>query len=156
VLLIWSPNYNTTSSMEHLSNFWFLNLIFIDFIKKLSSTSNYDIILVTIDWLYKQAIFFLIVDTITLHELAKLFVIYIFSKHSVLSHITSNQGSKFVSSFLWSSGTALDIKLYFTFRYHFKEDVQTKYTNYYNSKTLEWIKEKESCIRCYKRTQWSF
>jgi len=128
-LCYWSPNYNTTSSMEYSSNFWFLNLISINFIKKLSFTSSYDTILVTIDWLSKHAIFVLIVDTITLHELSKLFVIYIFSKHSVLSYITSIQESKFVSNFFWSSETTLDIKLYFTFRYHSKRDVQTKHTN---------------------------
>jgi len=38
------------------------------------------------------------IDTITLYDLAKLFVIYIFFKYSILSYVTSNCKSKFVSN----------------------------------------------------------
>ena len=72
------------------------NLISMDFIEKLTSSSGYNTIPVIINWFFKQAIFVPIVDTITLHKLAKLFVIYVFSKYNVLSHITSDYRSEFV------------------------------------------------------------
>jgi len=62
-----------------------------DFIEKLSSFSGFNTILVIVDHLLKQAIFIPTHDTITSVELACLFVIYVFSKHKVLSHVTSNQ-----------------------------------------------------------------
>jgi len=60
------------------------NLISIDFIEKLFFSSDYNMILVIVNWLSKQAIFVLIVNTITLNELAKLFVIHVFSKYNVI------------------------------------------------------------------------
>jgi len=50
----------------------------------------------------------------------QLFVIHVFSKHSVPSHVTSNRGSEFVSNFFWSLSMALDMKLHFTSGYHRK------------------------------------
>jgi len=66
------------------------NSISMDFIEKLPSSSGFDTILVIVDRLSKQAIFIPTHDTITSAELASLFVIYVFSKHRVLSHVTSN------------------------------------------------------------------
>ena len=76
----------------------------------------------------------LTVDTITLHDLAKLFMIYIFSKYGVLSYITSDHGTEFVSNFFRYLKMILNIKLHFTFGYHPKEDSQTEHTN----QMLEW------------------
>jgi len=42
-------------------------------------------------------------------DLAYLFVLHVFSKHSVPSYVTSDKGSEFVSNFFWFLGTALDI-----------------------------------------------
>ena len=61
-----------------------------DFIEKLSPSSGFDTILVIVDQLSKQSIFIPTHDTITSAELAKLFVIHVFSKHGVPSHVTSD------------------------------------------------------------------
>jgi hypothetical protein len=95
-----------------------------DFIEKLPSSTGFDSILVITDCLYKQAIFIPMHNTITSAELACLFVIHVFSKHKVPSHITSDQGSKFISHFFYSLGLALDMKLHFTSRYHPEGDRQ--------------------------------
>jgi len=70
-----------------------------DFIKKLSSSSGFNTILVIIDQLTKQAIFIPAYDTIMSADLAHLFILYMFSNHGVPSHVTSNRGSEFVSNF---------------------------------------------------------
>jgi len=63
-----------------------------DFIEKLLSSSVFDTILVIVDWLIKQAIFILAHNTIMSIDLARLFVLYVFSKHSIPSHIISDRG----------------------------------------------------------------
>ena len=88
-----------------------------DFIEKLPSSSGFDTILVIVNWLTKQAIFIPAYDTIMSIDLAHLFVLYLFSKHSVPSYVTSNRGLEFVSNFFWSLGTALNMQLYFTSGY---------------------------------------
>ena len=88
-----------------------------DFIEKLPSSSGFDTILVIVNWLTKQAIFIPAYDTIMSIDLAHLFVLYVFSKHSVPSYVTSNRGLEFVSNFFWSLGTALNMQLYFTSGY---------------------------------------
>ena len=70
-----------------------------DFIEKLPPSSEYTSILVVVDRLSKQAIFILTHDTITSTELAKLFILHVFSKHGVPSHVTSDHGPEFVSHF---------------------------------------------------------
>ena len=100
-----------------------------DFIKKLLSSSGFDTILVIVDWLTKQVIFIPAHDTIMSVNLACLFVLHVFSKHSIPSHITSNRGLEFVSNFFQSLGTALDIWLHFTLGYHPEDDRQTECTN---------------------------
>ena len=99
-----------------------------DFIEKLPLSSGFDTILVIVDRLTKQAIFIPAHDTITSVDLACLFVLHVFSKHGVPSHITSNRGSEFVSNFFRSLGTALDMRLHFTSGYHPKGDGQTECT----------------------------
>ena len=93
-----------------------------DFIEKLLFSFSCNTIMVIIDHLSKQAIFVLTVDIINSYELAKLFVIHIFSKHDVLFYITSDYRSKFVSNLFQSLETALNMWLYFTFGYYPKGD----------------------------------
>jgi len=85
-----------------------------DFIEKLLSSSRFDTILVIVDQLTKQAIFIPAHDTIIFTDLAHLFVLYVFSKHSILSHVTSDRDSEFVLNFFYSLDTALNIQLHFT------------------------------------------
>ena len=125
------------------------NSISIDFIKKLLSFSGFDTILVIVNQLTKQAIFILAHDTITSIDLACLFVLHVFSKHSVPSHVTSNRGLEFVSNFFQSLGTVLNMWLHFTSGYHPEGNRQTKCTNqtleqylhvYYNYQQDNWSK----------------
>jgi len=119
-----------------------------DFIKKLSSFSSFDTILVIVDHLSKQAIFIPTYDTITSAELVHLFVIHVFSKHEVSSHVISDRGSEFVSYFFHSLGTALDMWLHFTSGYHLEANSQAKQTN----QTLE----QYLCVYCnYQQDNWS-
>ena len=62
-------------------------------------------------------------------DLAHLFVLYVFSKHGVLSHVTSDRDLEFMSNFFQSLGTALDMWLHFTSGYHPEGDGQTKHMN---------------------------
>ena len=100
-----------------------------DFIKKLLSFSRFNTILVIVDWLTKQVIFISAYNTIASVDLACLFILYVFSKHSVPSHVISDRGSEFVSNFFQSLGTALDMQLHFTSGYHSEVDGQTECTN---------------------------
>ena len=118
-----------------------------DFIEKLPSSSGFDTILVIVNQLIKQAIFIPAHDTIMSTDLACLFVLHVFSKHGVPSHVTSDRGSEFVSNFFQSLGTALNMRLYFTSGYHPKGDKQTERTNqtleqylhvYYNYQQDNW------------------
>jgi len=105
------------------------NSISMDFIEKLPSSSGFDTILVIVDWLTKQAIFIPAHDTIISTDLACLFVLHVFSKHGIPSHVTSNRGLEFVSNFFWSLGTTLNMQLHFTSDYHPEGNEQTKCTN---------------------------
>jgi IS30 family transposase len=100
-----------------------------DFIEKLPPSSGFDTILVIVDRLSKQSIFIPTFDTISAPILAKLFVLHVFSKHGVPSHVTSDRGTEFVSSFFRSLGKALDMKLYFMSGYHPEGDGQTEHMN---------------------------
>jgi len=109
-----------------------------DFIEQLPSSTGFTAILVMVDWLSKQAIFIPTHDTTTSPELAKLFLLHVFSKHGVPAHITSDHGTEFVSHFFWSLGKALNMHLHFTSSYHLEGDGQTEWSN----QTLEqylWI-----------------
>jgi hypothetical protein len=61
-----------------------------DFIEKLPASSGFTSILVIVDRLSKQGIFILTFNMITSAQLTQLFVLHIFAKHRVPSHITSN------------------------------------------------------------------
>ena len=119
-----------------------------DFIKKLPSSTSFDIILVIVDCLLKQAIFIPTHDNITSAELARLFIIRVFSKHEVLSNVTSDRSSEFVSYFFCSLGTTLDMRLHFTSGYHPKANGQAKRTNQMSKQYLY--------IYCnYQQDNWS-
>ena len=100
-----------------------------DFIEKLPMSDGSDTILVIIDHLTKQSIFIPTIDTTTSPMLAKLFILHVFSKHGVPSHVTSDCGTEFVSTFFHSLGKVLDMKLHFTSGYHPEGDGQTECAN---------------------------
>ena len=105
------------------------NSISMDFIEQLPQSSGFTAILVVVDRLSKQATFIPTHDTITSPELAKLFLLHVFSKHGVLAHVTSDCSTKFVSHFFQSLGKALNMCLHFTSRYHPEGDGQTEHSN---------------------------
>jgi len=78
---------------------WPWDSISMDFIEKLPKSSGYETILVIVNCLIKQSLFISIHDTITSAELTHLFIIYVFLKHGVSGHVTSNCGSEFISHF---------------------------------------------------------
>src|SRR5882724_7371215 len=84
------------------------NSISMDFIEKLPPSSGYTSILVILDCLSKQS----------------LFILHVFSKHGVPSHVTSDRSMESISHFFRSLRTALDMKLHFTSGYHPKGDGQ--------------------------------
>jgi IS30 family transposase len=103
--------------------------ISMDFIKQLSDSEGFTAILVVVDRFTKQALFILTYDTITSAKLAELFIIHVFSKHGVPPHVTSDQGSEFVSCFFRSLEKALNMKLQFTMGYHPEGDGQMERIN---------------------------
>src|SRR5277367_4646031 len=118
-----------------------------DFIEHLPLSSGFTSILVVVDRLTKQGIFIPTHDTITSAELAQLFVLHVFSKHGVPSHVTSDRGPEFVSHFFRSLAKALDMKLHFTSGYHPEGDGQTERVN----QTLE----QYLCCYCnYQQDNW--
>jgi len=119
-----------------------------DFIEHLPSSSGFTSILVIIERLTKQGIFIPTYDTITSTQLAKLFVLHVFSKHGVPGNVTSDRGSEFVSHFFQSLGTALDMNLHFTSGYHLEGNGQTEQVN----QTLE----QYLCCYCnFQQDNWS-
>jgi len=124
------------------------NSISMDFIERLLDSLGYTVILVIVCRLSKQGIFIPTHNTITSADLTKLFVLHVFSKHGVPSHVTSDQGSKFVSHFFKFLRKALDMKLHFTSGYHPKGDGQTEHVN----QTLEQYLR----VYCnYQKDNWS-
>jgi hypothetical protein len=61
-----------------------------DVIKQLPDSEGFTTILVVVDYFTKQALFIPTHDTITSAQLAELFIIHVFSKHGVPSHVTSD------------------------------------------------------------------
>jgi hypothetical protein len=100
-----------------------------DFIEQLPSSEGFTAILVVVDCFTKQALFILTHDTITSAQLAEMFIIHVFSKHGVPSHITSDRGSKFMSCFFCSLRKALNMKLHFTLGYYPGGDRQMECVN---------------------------
>jgi IS30 family transposase len=100
-----------------------------DFIEQLPDSEGFTTILVVVDCFTKQALFIPTHNIITSTQLAELFIIHVFSKHGVPSHITSDRGSKFVSHVFCSLGKALNMKLHFTSGYHLEGGGQTECIN---------------------------
>jgi IS30 family transposase len=119
--------YGLLHQLPILLHLW--ESISMDFIKQLPDSKGFTTILVVVDCFTKQALFIPTHDTITSAQLAELFIIHVFSKHGVSSHVTSDQGSEFVSCFFHSLGKALNIKLHFTLGYHPEGDGQTERIN---------------------------
>jgi transposase InsO family protein len=122
--------------------------ISMDFIEQLPTSSGFTSILVIVDRLSKQAIFIPSTDTVTAIDIAQLFLIHVFSKHGIPSHISSDRGSEFVSHFFRSLGTVLNIKLHFTSGHHPSANGQAERVN----QTLEQYLR----FYCnYQQTNWS-
>src|SRR5260370_10315401 len=105
------------------------NSISMDFIKHLPSSNGFTAILVVVDCLTKQSLFIPTHDTTNSPKLAQLFLTHVFSKHGVPLHVTSDQGTKFVSHFFHSLTKLLQMQLHFTLGYHPEGDRQTKCIN---------------------------
>src|SRR5258705_10422065 len=103
--------------------------ISMDFIEQLPASENFSAILVVVDCLTKQAIFIPSHNTVNAPQVAQLFLTHVFSKHGVLSHITLDRGSEFVSHFFHSLGKLLRMRLHFTSGYHPEGDRQMEHTN---------------------------
>jgi len=102
--------------------------ISMDFVEQLLVSDGFIDTLVVVDWLTKQAIFIPTHQTIDAPGLVKLFIAHVFSKHGVLSYITSDRGSEFILRFFHSLAATLNMKLHFTSGYHPEGDRQTKHT----------------------------
>src|SRR5260370_38029616 len=100
-----------------------------DFIEHLPSSNGFTAILVVVDHLTKQSLFIPTHDSIASPELAQLFLTHVFSKHGMSSHVTSDQGSEFISHFFRSLGKLLQMELHFMSGYHPQGDGQTEYLN---------------------------
>ena len=100
-----------------------------DFIEQLPKSSGFTTILVVVDRFTKQGIFIPTTNEVNSAELARLFILHVFSKHGVPSHVTSDRSSEFVSHFFRSLGKVLDMTLHFTSGYHPEGDGQTERTN---------------------------
>src|SRR5882724_4874054 len=91
------------------------NSISMDFIEKLPPSSGHTSLLVIVDCLSKQSLFIPTHDTITSPQLAQLFILHVFSKHSIPSHVISDRGMEFVSHFFlftWN-GTRYEAAFHF-------------------------------------------
>src|ERR1700731_4753288 len=119
--------YGTLKQLPIPEKLW--NSISMDFIEQLPESSGFTAILVVVDRFTKQGIFILTTNEVNSAELARLFVLHVFSKHGAPSHVTSNCGSEFVSHFFRSLGKVLDMTLHFTSGYHPEGDGQTERTN---------------------------
>src|SRR5258708_40115009 len=81
--------------------------ISMDFIEQLPTSEGHTAILVIVDCLTKQSLFIPTHDSIDSLELAQLFLTHVFSKHAMLSHVTSNQDSEVISHFFQSVSNLL-------------------------------------------------
>src|SRR5260221_4873863 len=103
--------------------------ISMDFIEQLLTSEGNTLILVIVNHLTKQSLFIPTHDSIDLLELAQLFLTHVFSKHGTPSHVTSDQGSEFVSHFFQSLGKLLRMELHFTSGYHLEGNGQMECLN---------------------------
>src|SRR5260370_24316136 len=100
-----------------------------DFIKQLTASEGFTVILVIVDRLTKQSLFIPTHNTVDAPQLARLFLTHVFSKHGTLGHVTSDHGTEFMSHFFCSLGSLLSMKLHFTSGYHPEGDGQMEWIN---------------------------
>src|SRR6266481_2054261 len=98
-------------------------------LKQLPISEGFSTVLVVVDHLMKQVIFIPSHDTVNAPQVVQLFLTHVFSKHGVPSHVTSDQGSEFISHFFCSLGKLLRMRLHFTSGYHPEGDGQTERAN---------------------------
>jgi hypothetical protein len=122
--------------------------ISVDFIEQLPSSDGFTAILVIVDRLTKQAIFIPTTDTVTSEEVARLFLIHVFSKHGTPSHVSSDRGSEFISHFFRSLGKVLNIALHYTSGHHPEANGQAEITNQTLEQFLRFYVN-------YQQTNWS-
>lgn len=103
--------------------------ISMDFIEQLPLSGEFDSILVIVDRASKQVILIPCDVHITSADLARLFLIHVFSKHGVPSHVTSDRGKEFISAFFRSLGELLSMEMHYTSGYHPSADGQTERMN---------------------------
>src|SRR5260221_3561959 len=114
-----------------------------DFIEQLLASEGHTAILVIVNHLTKQSLFIPTHDSINSLELAQLFLTHVFLKHGMLSHVTSNWGSEFVSHFFQSLSKLLWMELHFMSGYHPEGDGQRECLN----------QVLEQCLQAYMNYQ---
>ena len=119
--------YSTLQQLPILSCLY--ESISINFIEPLLTSASSDSIPMVIDWFSKQAIFILINVTCTFADLAQLLIVNVFFKHGILSHVTCDCGSEFISYFFCLLGEALNMHIYFMFIYYPETDSHTEWVN---------------------------
>jgi len=75
-----------------------------------------------VDQASKQLISIPTSNKVTAPKITKLFLHHVFTKHSILLHVTCDRGSEFTSQFFQSLGKLLDINLHFTSGYNPQAD----------------------------------
>ncbi|MBW0587122.1 hypothetical protein O181_126837 [Austropuccinia psidii MF-1] len=100
-----------------------------DFITQLPLSNSFDSILVIVDRFSKMAVFILTMSSITLLDLAHLFIKHIFSKHGPPSSVVSDRGPLFVSSFWTNLCQQLKISRDLSTAYHQETNGQTERVN---------------------------
>ena len=93
------------------------------------TTKNHDAIWVIVDRLTKSAHFIPIKMTLSLEQLAELYVQEIVHLHGVLKPIISDRDARFTSKFWKGVQRAMRTKLNFSTAFHPQRDGQTERTN---------------------------
>ena len=105
--LVWHKPYGLLKPLPISEQPW--SSISMDHIEALPLSATFDLILVVVCQLTKQAIFIPTNTTDTTWELAQHFTLHVFSKHGLPTDIVSDRGRLFVSKFWSSLCQALDI-----------------------------------------------
>jgi hypothetical protein len=103
--------------------------ISMDFIEELPNSNGNNSILVVVDRLSKQVVFIPTTVNCSAEDVARLFLIHVFSKHGVPQHVSSDRGSEFVSHFFRSLSALLGITIHFTSGYHPEANGQVERMN---------------------------
>ena len=77
---------------------------------------------------YQVVIFIPVYNTVIFIDQTHLFVLHMFSKHDVVSHVIFNYNSEFLN-FFYSLDTVLNMYLLFNSDYHLEDNKQTECTN---------------------------